>query len=205
MHRKLPLILLLTFITTTHAADKTDDGFKPLFDGKTLNGWTPLPGGKWEVKDGVILGTAPKSERRHGMLLSKKQYKDFTIRLKFKTVSGCSGLYFRVEKTKSNVAVKGFQAEIDPTYETGGLYETGGRGWVVKPDPEKIKKFYKPGEWTTMEVTAKGRDVTVKVNGHVTAELKNDKGRTEGYFGMQMHGGQNMHVEFKDIEIKVYE
>ncbi|MDH3582848.1 MAG: DUF1080 domain-containing protein, partial [Phycisphaerae bacterium] len=170
--------------------------WQPLFDGKTLTGWTPLPGGTWTVKNGVILGTSTRQERRHGMLLSNREYGDFSIRLQFRTIKGCSGLYFRTEKTPGAVAVKGFQAEIDPTYETGGLYETGGRGWVVKPPAEKIKAIYQPGQWTRMQVTARGRDVTVLLNGQPTAELKNDSGRTRGYIGLQMHGGQDMHVEF---------
>ena len=61
---------------------------------------------------------------------------------------GCSGFYFRVEETGEQVAVAGFQAEVEPTFETGGLYETGGRGWVVKPDPEFIRSIYHPGEST---------------------------------------------------------
>ena len=69
--------------------------FTPLFDGKTLKGWQTAPGGKWEVKDGAIVGTSPKTERRHGMLLSEKKYGDFVLRLKFKSLKGNSGLYFR--------------------------------------------------------------------------------------------------------------
>ena len=57
------------------AAGVTSAGeFVPLFDGKTLEGWNTAPGGNWEVKDGVIVGTSPKTERRHGMLLSDKKF-----------------------------------------------------------------------------------------------------------------------------------
>lgn len=210
MHRYTNRTFLMALIIaatclTVHADKKTGDGYTPIFDGKTLAGWTPLPGGTWEAKDGKIVGTSPKTERRHGMLLSDKQYSDFTIRLKFRSIKGNSGFYFRVDRVKSNVSVNGFQAEVAPDNSTGGLYETGGRGWVVQSDNTLMKKIYTPGEWTTMEVTAKGKDVSVKVNGHVTAELKNDKGRTKGYFGLQLHGGQDMLVEFNGIEIKVYE
>ena len=64
------------------------------------------------------------------------------------------------------------------------------------------KRAYKRGEWTDLELSAIGRDVTVKINGVVSAELKNDRGRTKGYFGLQLHGGQDMHVEFRDIVIR---
>ena len=202
MFAKFLAILFLALVVCVPAV-AAEEGFVPLFDGKTLDGWKPMPGGKWEVKDGVIVGTSQKSEGRHGQLIAEKTYKDFTVRLKFKSLKGNSGLYFRVEKVDSPVAVHGFQAEIDPANDVGGLYETGGRAWVVKPTPDEIKKFFKPGEWNTMTVTAIGRDVTVEVNGTKTAELKDDPGRTEGHLALQLHGGQDMHVEFKDIEIKV--
>ena len=174
----------------------------PLFDGKTLAGWSPTPGGKWEVKDGAIVGVCPKTEMKHGILVSDKKYKDFTIRLKFKAVKGNSGLYFRVAKVKSNVNVNGFQAEIAADdMAVGGLYETGGRGWVTKPDAKLIEKLVKQGEWNQMTVSARGKRIVVHVNNRKTSELKNDPGRTGGHLGLQLHGGQEMHVEYKDIEI----
>ena len=178
-------------------------GFVPLFDGKTLDGWHTLPGGKWEVKDGVILGTSVRSDHRHGQLVSDKQYKDFTVRVKYKAVKGNSGLYFRVDKVPGAVGVHGFQAEIDPARDVGGLYETGGRAWVVKPTAEQVKKYFKPGQWNEMTVTAVGRHIVVEVNGTKTAELKDDPGRLEGHLALQLHGGQDMHVEFQVVEILV--
>lgn len=174
--------------------------WQPLFDGKTLTGWEPLPGGTWEVADGAILGRSPRSERRHGMLLSKARFTDFTVRHQFRVTKGDSGFYFRVKRVKGNVSVHGFQVEVDTSYETGGLYETGGRAWVSKPDPRENKKWYKPREWNEMILSAHGHRIVVIVNGHRITELKNDtKSRTEGHFGLQLHGGQDMHVEFKDI------
>jgi len=192
-------IIALLIITTT-AALAAD--FKPLFDGKTLKGWTPAPGGKWEVKDGAIVGTSPKSERRHGILLTDKQYSDFIVKAKFRVHSGDSGFYFRAERVKSAVSVNGFQVEVDTSQETGGLYETGGRAWVHRPTAAVIKKRkYKKGEWTDLELSAIGGHIVVKINGVISTELKNDKSRRKGHIGLQLHGGQKMHVEFKDILI----
>ena len=174
-----------------------------LFDGQSLDGWTPRPGGKWEVKDGTILGTSPESEPRHGILLSDREFSDFVIQAKFRVHSGDSGFYFRSSKVKSAVSVNGFQVEIDTSQETGGLYETGGRAWVNKPSKEAIaKRNYKKGKWADLELRAVGHDVTVKINGVVSSDLKNDKGRTKGHFGLQLHGRQEMKVQYKDIRIK---
>ena len=63
----LVLGLMLSAGFSTKAADGK---WEPLFNGKNLDGWEPTPGGKWEVKNGVIIGTSPKSEPRHGILLT---------------------------------------------------------------------------------------------------------------------------------------
>ena len=195
------IILFIAIILATAPVTRAAE-FKPIFDGKTLKGWTPAPGGKWEVKDGAIVGTSPKSERRHGILLTDKQYSNFVVKAKFRVHSGDSGFYFRAERVKSAVSVHGFQVEVDTSQETGGLYETGGRAWVHRPTAEVIKKRkYKKGEWTDLELSANGGHIVVKINGVISTELKKDKSRTKGHIGLQLHGGQVMHVEYKDIVI----
>ncbi|MBW3624672.1 MAG: DUF1080 domain-containing protein [Armatimonadetes bacterium] len=174
--------------------------WKPLWNGRSFNGWEKIGGGDWKIEDGVIHGTSARSEPRHGHLITRKQYGDFAVRLKYKANRGNSGLYFRVDKS-GDAGVSGFQAEIDPEKDAGGLYETGGRAWVVQPKPEDVKKWYKPNDWNEMTVTALGPRVVVHVNGQKTAELLNDPGRRRGHIALQLHGGQDMDVQFKDIEI----
>ena len=178
--------------------------WRPLFDGKTLTGWHIIPGGNWKVEDRMIIGTSDTSDQRHGLLVTDKTYKNFEIRLKYLAVKGNSGLYFRVNEVGGLYGVEGLQAEISPLGGAGGLYETSGRGWVVEPDSADVKKWYKPGEWNRMTVSAKGKSVVVHVNGYKTAEIYNDPGRTEGHIALQLHGGQDMLISFKDIEIKTF-
>ncbi len=197
------LLVALGFAVVPMGTVRAEGGWEPLFDGKTLGGWKTLPGGTWEVVEGVIVGKSPKSESRHGILLTERRFGDFEVRAKFRVLSGNSGFYFRCEPVAGGVSVHGFQVEVDFTQDTGGLYETGGRAWVAKPKAEEIpKKKYLPGEWTDLHLVARGGDITVRINGEVTAELKGDPGRAEGHIGLQLHGGQEMHVEFKDLEIK---
>ena len=203
MYRQLIVALVLVLMVLAAAGDAlAAEEFTPLFDGKTLKGWSALPGGKWEVKDDVIVGTSVKSERRHGLLASDKEYTDFVVQFKFRVVKGDSGFYFRSEKVKGAVGVNGFQMEVDNSKEVGGLYETGGRAWTKRPDPKLIEKIYKPGKWNQGSITAIGKNVTVRINGEITSQLKNDKGRLKGHFAMQLHGGMDMEVMFKDIEIR---
>ena len=134
--------------------------------------------------------------------MTDKRFKNFTVRAKFKVTSGDSGFYFRVEKTNTHVSVRGFQAEVDNSREVGGLYETSMRAWVSKPDPKLIARTVKPGEWTDLLVTAVGDDITVSLNGVKVTELLGDKKcLKEGHIALQLHGGQDMKVQFKDLAI----
>lgn len=196
-------LLALTSFTASASGDKAE--WTPLFNGEDLAGWHTKPGGAWKVVDGAIVGTSEASEKRHGLLVSDKAYGDFTIKLKFKVTHGNSGFYFRSTPADHTVGIKGFQAEVDRTMATGGLYETLGRAWVKKPDPEVMKKLYKPGAWTDMAVHAVGKQITVSINGQKVVELKNDPGAREGHFALQLHGGQRMEVAFKDLYLKIYE
>ncbi|MBI3852280.1 MAG: DUF1080 domain-containing protein [Verrucomicrobia bacterium] len=171
-----------------------------IWDGKTSDGWHPIGRGDWKIADGVINGRHAQSEKEFGHLVTDAIYKDFTVRLKYKAVKGNSGLYFRIEE-KGFSGVSGFQAEIDPEKDAGGLYETNGRAWVSQPKPDDVKKWYRANQWNTMTVSAQGRRIVVNVNGFRTAELRDDPGRTEGKLALQLHGGQDVEVYFKDIEL----
>jgi len=173
--------------------------WQPLWNGRDFTGWDTIGGGKWAIVDGAIRGTAD-NDPQHGHLITKRTYGDFALRLKFLATKGNSGLYFRVEQG-GGAGVLGFQAEIEAAKDVGGLYETGGRKWVVQPTAEQVQKTFKPGKWNEMAVVAQGRRVVVCVNGFRTAELNDDPGRTAGHIALQLHAKAEMDVQFKDIEI----
>jgi len=174
--------------------------WKPLMDGKTLKGWHPVGDGQWTVEDGAFVGRA-NNEKLYGLLVSDDQFKDFSVRFKFKCLSGDSGFYIRTI-IKPPEKANGLQVQVGlPGSGVGGIYESYGRGWVDKPDPEKEKEYTKTDDWNEMTIDAHGGNVVVHVNGTKTAELEDDKSRPEGVFALQMHAGCVMLVMFKDIEI----
>ena len=178
--------------------------WEPLWDGKTLDGWQAAGGGHWAIEDGAIRGTSAAAEPRHGHLISKAEFADFAVRLEFRATRGNSGLYFRAEEGGS-LGIRGFQAEIDPANDLGGLYETDGRGWVVKPTAEQVAAWLKPGplkpgDWNALSVVAIGPRLVVHLNGHRAADLVDEAGRRRGHLALQLHGGQDMDVQFRRIE-----
>ena len=173
-----------------------------LFDGSSLDGWYATPGGTWAVEDGVIVGRQEPSDGRHGLLLTDDVYEDVALRLEFQVHEGNSGLYFRAEEVDDPVHVRGFQAEIEPNGETGGLYETGGRGWVVMPDSNDVKGWLNgPGAWNEMSLVAWGPRIAVHVNGYGSADIVDPESRRSGRIGLQLHGGMAMDVRFRNIRM----
>jgi hypothetical protein len=204
VHRMLVALTLLAFACGTAGAaqDASDNArWKPIWDGKSLNGWHKIGSGEWKIENGVLIGAHPnEKDQEFGHLVSDKQYKDFTVRVVFNAVKGNSGFYFHIAKAGFS-GVTGFQAEIDATKDVGGIYETNGRAWVSQPKPEDIKKFFKPQDWNEMIVSAHGPYYVVKVNGTTVVDIKDDKGRKEGHFALQVHGSQYVQVMFKSIDI----
>lgn len=186
---------------TFHQRPLPDDGgTQSLFNGENLDGWHARPGGEWTVEDGVIVGRSEASEARHGLLVSDETYADFIVEFDYQVIAGDSGFYFRSAERDDNVGIAGFQVEVD-NVEPGGLYETSGRAWVIKPTPEEALAWQNPGGWNHVVLTCLGDHVKVEVNGITTAEHNDPTGRTEGHFALQLHGGQDMHVRYRDIRI----
>jgi hypothetical protein len=184
-----------------HAAGERSDPWKPLFDGKTLQGWHPVGDGKWTVEDGAIVGRA-NNEKLYGLLFSDDQYDNFTVRFQFKCLEGDSGFYVRTVFKEPDQA-HGNQVQVGLAGSgTGGIYESYGRGWVEKPTDEQQQKILKDRDWNRMVIKADGPHIVVHVNGVKTADIQDEDGRPKGHFALQMHSGNVMHVLFKDIEIR---
>ncbi len=174
-----------------------------LLNPGSLEGWHTLPGGEWRWNGDVLEGRIAADDSRHGLLVTDDEYGDFEAIISFRIAEGDSGFYHRVEVVGDEVGVKGFQAEIDPTPEVGGLYETRGRGWVVKPDPAVTTAIReRGGPWTEMRVRAIGGDVDVFVDGVKTASLRDDPGRRRGPFALQLHANMDVEVDFRSVRVR---
>ncbi len=176
---------------------------KPLFDGKTLDGWkNPFDWGEAWVEDGVI---ALKANKKF-FLTTEKKYKDFIFEAEIMLPpegKSNSGIMFRchVEKNK----VYGYQAECDPSDRawTGGLYDEGRRKWLHPKDSERGKTKLaqaKLGEWTKYRIEAKGDHLQIFINGKKTTDYRDDMD-AEGYLALQHHGEDGQIYKFRNIKI----
>lgn len=172
-----------------------------LFNGKNLNGWKVYGTEKWYVEDGLLICESGP-DKGYGYLATDESFKDFETSIDFRQqANGNSGIFIRssIEGTK----ITGWQAEVAPPgHDTGGIYESYGRGWIIKPDPEK-DKFLKMGEWNTMKIRVVGPTITTWLNGHEMITLTDDKiGAAQGSIALQIHDGGGIKMEWKNLIIK---
>ncbi|MEQ5791815.1 DUF1080 domain-containing protein [Muricauda sp. NFXS6] len=171
-----------------------------LFNGENLDGWINHGEEKWFVEDGLLIcESGPKGE--YGYLATDKFYKDFELTLEFKQeADGNSGVFIR--STFEGTKVTGWQVEVAPPgKDTGGIYESYGRGWLIKPNPEKDKAL-KMGEWNTMKIRVEGPEVTSWLNDVEMVHLEDEKiGEGEGAIALQIHDGGGIRVKWRNIEL----
>jgi hypothetical protein len=172
-----------------------------IFNGKDLDGWTIYGTEKWYVEDGLLISESGP-DKKYGYLATNKHYKDFEVELEFKQeANGNSGVFIRstVEGTK----VSGWQVEVAPKgLHTGGVYESYGRGWLIKPIPEK-EKHLKEGEWNTLKISVKGGNLTSWLNGNEMIHINDEKiGKGAGSIALQIHDGGGIKVKWKNIKVK---
>ena len=185
------------------AAGEAEESFKPLFDGKTLEGWSGDPD-LWKVEDGAIVGSTDEKPIKHNTFLATtKSYKNFILKAKFKLRNHNSGIQIRSKQFPEYV-VRGYQPDIAESRYTGILYEEGGRGILADVDPKKAAEAFKRNDWNEYVITCDGPHIKLELNGVTTVDYteKSDKGAAEGIIAFQLHVGPKMKVWFKDVEIK---
>jgi hypothetical protein len=174
---------------------------KDLFNGKDLEGWKIHGTEKWYVEDGLLISESGP-DKAYGYLASKENYKDFELNLEFKQeADGNSGVFIRSEIEGTKIA--GWQVEVaPPNLHTGGIYESYGRGWLIKPAPEK-EDALKYGEWNKLKIRVKGNQVTSWLNGVEMVDFSDEKiGAATGKIALQIHDGGGIKVYWRNIKLK---
>ncbi|MFI5458958.1 MAG: DUF1080 domain-containing protein [Isosphaerales bacterium] len=214
------LFVFLLVLTTTAARPSTAPtsaaSWRPLFDGKSLDGWEHIGPGKMVIEDGVI-----RTEGGMGLLwYTKEKFGNCVIRVVYKTGNKKSnaGVFIRIaDKPKDPwyAVHHGFEVQIcdvqDEYHGTGSVYS------LSKSTSRPVKPH---GEWNTLEITLKGQHVLVSVNGvqvndfdaenatvpKRTKDFEPERGpRPEaGYIGLQNHDDYSgsAHVYFKEVSVR---
>lgn len=172
-----------------------------LFNGENLDGWVKHGTEKWYVANGELICESGPDEA-YGYLSTEKFYDNFELTLEFQQeADGNSGVFFR--STFEGTKVTGWQVEVaPPTKHTGGIYESYGRGWLIKPDASK-DNLLKMGEWNTMKIIANGAQINTYLNGVEMVQINDAKiGEGKGAIALQIHDGGGIKVKWRNIKIK---
>jgi len=198
--KQLLVLLTVLALTTAFAAD-SEEGFKPIFNGKDTAGWKLRRAdghNSWTIEDGVLKNTVNKGE--HGTdLVTEQKYWNFTVRYEFMVPDGSnSGFYLRGRH----------EIQILGDFKSGKPSKTGNGAIYNQTAPSEFAS--KPGgEWQTCEATIIGNKITVILNGkkihdavecNVATGSEIDKNVTEP--GPLFLQGDHGTVWFRNMRIK---
>ena len=176
-----------------------------LFNGKDLTGWELFGSMRVSVDNEGNLVTQNGEDLQYGYLGTREYYKDFDLTVEFKQESnGNSGLFFHsfVHGGYESNIVNGWQCEVAPKgNDTGGIYESYGRGWLVQIPDEK-EDILKEGEWNTLRLRVEGNKVQTWLNGEAMIEIDDELiGSKTGRIMLQIHDGNNITVKWRNFNL----
>ncbi|GBF26025.1 hypothetical protein MnTg02_01061 [bacterium MnTg02] len=189
-------LIVATFVfihAAPQAVSQTGAGWTTLLDSKNMGDWDRLGETNWRLEDGAV-SADKKTSKSAAYLITKNSYKDFMLHIEFWASDDAnSGIFFRCSDPKKINDRTCYEANIydqrkDPSYGTGAIV----RHIEIDPMPKA------GGKWNTYEITVKGRDITVVLNGTKTAQLRSGL-HTEGPFALQHGKGV---IKFRKVAIK---
>jgi hypothetical protein len=175
------------FACSQQSSSQADPGWITLFDGSNLDNWNAIGNANWRLVDGAV-----QADKGNGHLVSKNSYADFQIRAEFWVDSDAnSGIFIRCADSQKPGSSTYYEVQIydkrpEPDYGTGAIVNYA----KVSPMPKA------GGQWNTYEITAKGSQLTVTLNGTRTAEVQDSK-YARGPFSLQYLAGV---VKFCKVE-----
>jgi hypothetical protein len=211
--KKFDLTIALFLVSSVLFAQK--EGWTPLFDGKTLNGWKELAGtAQYTVENGAIVGTGVAGSG-NSFLVTEKEYSDFVLEMdvKIDDTSSNSGIQLRSHFDPGGHEGKGLvfgdQYEIDPSSRrwSGGIYDEGRRGWLYPVSlNHSVQSAFKVRQWNHIRVECIGSVIRTWVDGLATAFVVDTLDK-QGFIGLQVHAisgpeKAGKKVYFKNIRIR---
>ena len=196
------------------ALPEPERDFKPLFDGKTLNGWEGDVSKTWRVEEGAIVaGTLDKMAPENQFLCTTAKYRDFHLKLQFK-IEGTEGyvnggIQFRTERiTDPPNEVSGYQFEVDND-NAGFIYDESRRHrWLTPPNTLYTQSITRHGQWNDVDIVCNGAHIQTWLNGYPVTDYTETEllsALRAGVFAVQVHGGGKTKVSYRSIRLKSLE
>ncbi|MBI3282251.1 MAG: DUF1080 domain-containing protein [Acidobacteria bacterium] len=167
----------------------------PIFDGKTLNGWTPHGRASWSVEDGAIVGRQG-SGGAAGDLFTVQTWSDFELEAEWRMrFPGNSGIWFRWTGPKTGYQADFIDEPAFPGVLSGSLYCMGKAFLAANRDASTVRR----DDWNRIRIRAAGDEILVVQNGREVVRVRDGTFRGPGSIGIQVHAGG----QFAGMEVRV--
>ncbi|MEI6343493.1 MAG: PVC-type heme-binding CxxCH protein [Verrucomicrobiota bacterium] len=183
---------------------------KPLFDGKTLEGWEG-DAKLWRVRDGCIVGgSLTETIRQNEFLATTTRHTNFVLRVEFRLLGGAgfinSGVQIRSDRVPNSSEMAGYQCDIgEPTW-WGSIYDESRRNRVLAwSDMAAIEKVLRRTNWNEYVIRADGGRITTWINGVQGVDYHEPDAAIAaqgGRLGFQVHGGGAAEASFRNITLE---
>jgi len=209
MRKLIAAAIISTFFSFSPCIHNSKDGWIPLFDGKSLDGWkVGANANTFSIENGAIAVNGNVAHLFYNGEVQQHSFRNFEFRADVLTMPGSnSGIYFHTQYQESGWPQKGYEAQVNNSHtdwrRTGSLYAI-----------QDVKEVYvKDGEWFTEQIIVQGKKITVKINDKTVVEYTEPgnpqrdegmKGRvlSTGTFALQGHDPKSK-VLYKNIRVKV--
>lgn len=198
MRIRTTLQLAAALILLVPANARAEDGWKPLCNGTDLTGWTSEPKlDHWSVRDGVIIGKNG-ADKKGSMLWTDVKFGDFVLETDFRFEGIVdSGVFIKGASYHVNLGIStSLKADMTCSIyapKDGEKYPGKAKG---------VAEVMKPGDWNRLRIEAKGKRITVHLNGSEVLAYDTKALENTGPIGLQVHAGHDMKIEFRNLRIK---
>jgi putative membrane-bound dehydrogenase-like protein len=208
-HWPIKCLLLFFFSSFLWACSPSNSTDGTLFDGRSFKGWNGNTASVWRIEDGVITGGSLEGNPQNEFLATDKVYKDFHLKLEYRLIGTegfvNGGVQFRSHRTTDPPnEMMGYQADIGAGY-TGYLYDESRRKrFLAEADSDFVASIERVGEWNQYEVIARGKQVTIFLNGQRTIAYREQEEDIplEGHIALQIHGNCKAEISFRNLQIE---
>lgn len=182
---------------------------RPLFDGKTFRGWEGDTLRTWRIQDGALVGGSLTEKVPHNEFLSTtRDYANYILKLKFKLTGNEGFINAGVQFHSQRIAnppyeMTGYQADLGQGY-WASLYDESRRNKLLAvADSNQVKQLLRPNAWNDYEIRSEGRRIQILLNGQPTVDYTEEEATIPqlGRIALQIHGGGQAEVHYKDITL----
>ena len=193
---KISSIVVFFVVVTSAAGVLRANELPSAFNGKDLAGWKVPENNIWWKAESGVLKVRSGPQKKGSNLWTVKQYRNFIMELQFKFVSGTidSGVFVRNGSEQIQIGISGsLKRDL-----TASPYISG-KGYPV--EAKGVKKLLKLDEWNSMTIVAKGGNYSVWLNGKSVMTYDSETAVEQGPVGIQLHGGRDMAIDYRDIRL----